>query len=91
MAKYQSERYEMMIGHIVRHPEEDRGPMEVLVIDEDKDPSGFYQIEVRCTVDICDWWDHWDERKEDWNGINQRAVQEGEGNAEHSPFPRGTG
>lgn len=65
------ERYEMLLNHSISH--DGNGPLSVVLLNEDTE---FYQFEVFCeAVDIvdgertpCEWWDHWDERKEDLNG-----------------------
>lgn len=52
-----AERYEMLITHAIKHN------MSFKVLDEDPE---FYLFEVTCMDEECGWWDHWDERKEDW-------------------------
>lgn len=55
-------RYSMVIDHQIKNPGHNR--IELLCLDR-QDPK-YYLFEARCISIHCDWWDHWDERKEDW-------------------------
>jgi hypothetical protein len=46
----------MLLTHAASHGV-DASLTVVLLSEDDK----FYQFEIKC--DLCDWWDHWDERK----------------------------
>lgn len=57
-----AERYSMAINHVLSHGD-DIYTLRLTKIRSD-DPN-FFLFEVFC---FCGWWDHWDERKEDWSG-----------------------
>jgi len=52
------ERYDMLINH-TRQGHQITFALQM----EEED---FYNFELHC--ETCGWWDHWDERKEDWVG-----------------------
>lgn len=52
-----AERYEMLLNHALLH--DGAGAVATFLMSEDPE---FYLFEVAC--EMCDWWDHWDERKE---------------------------
>ena len=54
-----TERYDMLVRHVLNAPMAGHAVTFRLTSEDDT----HYQFEVRCW---CDWWDHWDERKEDW-------------------------
>lgn len=59
-----AERYEMAISHMLTHSQDQTAIITVRMVPSD-DPN-YHLIEVACMAAHCKWWDHWDERKEDW-------------------------
>ena len=55
-----TERYEMIINHILKGNLPVSHHVKVMLQDSSDD---FYLFEAHCT---CGWWDHWDERVSDW-------------------------
>ncbi len=58
-----TERYEMLVRHVLNANMAGHA-VTFRLHDETED---YWVFEVRCKV--CDWWDHWDERKSDWNAV----------------------
>ncbi len=56
-----AERYDMLVRHVLNAPMAGH-TLKFFLFDQTED---HFVFEVGCTV--CDWWDHWDERKSDWN------------------------
>lgn len=59
-----AQRYEMLVKHTLKGH-----TLEVSLVESVRanvDNIDFRLIEIMCRTPSCRWWDHWDERHEDW-------------------------
>ena len=57
-----AERYAMLVSHVIKHHRVDVRLIES--VRPNVDNIDFHLLEAHCYN--CEWWDHWDEKKEDW-------------------------